>query len=174
MGILRGNSWLSDEHIDHAQWLLKKQYPGTNCLHSVLAFEGKNPKIQRGLANFVHVLNIDGNPWITVSNIGCDINHVKVYDSPYRRIAKSGRQKFLTSLAILLNTNEQYIKIEWVDMKKQKAAHDSGLFAIASAVCLSNGGDPRKQAFDQSVMREHLALCVDCEKISSFLVTSSS
>ena len=41
MGILRGNSWLSDEHIVHAQWLLKKQYLGTNGLHSVLAFEGK-------------------------------------------------------------------------------------------------------------------------------------
>ena len=41
MGILRGNSWLSGEHIDHAQWLLKKQYLGTNGLHSVLAIEGK-------------------------------------------------------------------------------------------------------------------------------------
>ena len=128
----------------------------------------------RGLANFVHVLNIDGNPWITVSNIGCNINHVKVYDSLYRIIPKSGRQKFLASLAMLLNTHEQYIKIEWVDMNKQKGGHDCGLFAIASAVCLSNGGDPRKQAFDQSVTREHLALCVDCEEISSFLVTSSS
>ena len=142
MGILRGNSWLSGEHIDHAQWLLKKQYPGTNGLHSVLAFESKN--LQRGLANFVQVLNIDGNHWITVSNIGCDINHIKVYDSLYRRIPKSGRQKFLTSLAMLLNTNEQYMKIEWVDMEKQKGGHDCGLFAIASAVCLSNGGDPRE------------------------------
>ena len=99
----------------------------------------------------MQVLNIDGNHWITVSNIGCDINHIKVYDSLYRRIPKSGRQKFLTSLAMLLNTNEQYMKIEWVDMEKQKGGHDCGLFAIASAVCLSNGGDPKEQAFDQTV-----------------------
>ena len=86
-----------------------------------------------------------------MSNIGCDINHIKVYDSLYRRIPKSCRQKFLTSLAMLLNTNEQYMKIEWVDMEKQKGGHDCGLFAIASAVCLSNGGDPKEQAFDQTV-----------------------
>ena len=52
---------------------------------------------------------------------------------------------------MLLNTNEQYMKIEWVDMEKQKGGHDCGLFAIASAVCLSNGGDPKEQAFDQTV-----------------------
>ena len=47
MGILRGNSWLSDEHIVHAQWLLKKQYLGTNGLHSVLAIEGKKVATER-------------------------------------------------------------------------------------------------------------------------------
>ena len=95
-----------------------------------------------------------------------------MYDSLYRKIPKSGRQKFLTSVAMLLNTSTPNMTIQWVDMKKQKGSSDCGLFAIASAASLCNGQDPSAQAFDQSVMRAHLALCFDCEEISHFPVTS--
>ena len=92
--VLKENFWLSDEHIDHAQWLIGKQYPGTNGLHSVLAFESKTVKVQQGLANFVQVLNISGDHWVTVSNIGCDVNHIKVYDSFHRRILNQVDRSF--------------------------------------------------------------------------------
>jgi hypothetical protein len=37
--IMEEDYWLTDEHIDHAQWLLSKQFPDSKGLHSVLAFE---------------------------------------------------------------------------------------------------------------------------------------
>ena len=43
--VLEKGVWLSDEHIDHAQWLLQQRFPEGEGLHSVLAFEGKPPKI---------------------------------------------------------------------------------------------------------------------------------
>ena len=173
MEILRKGSWLTDEHVDHAQWLMKRQYPDINGFHSVLAFQ-RNSKVKRGLPNFVQVLNVDDNHWITISNIGCDDNHIKVYDSLYRGIPKSGRSTFLAAVALLLNTSKSDMTIEWVDTVKQSGGSDCGLFAIATAVCLCNGRDPRKEVFDQSVMREHLALCIHCDEISPFPLTSSS
>ena len=42
------------------------------------------------------------------------------------------------------------------------------------AATLCNGDNPSLQAYDQSVMREQLAVCFECEQISVFPVTLSS
>ena len=162
------DSWLTDEHIDHAQSLLLKQYPLTRGLHSVLAFEGRNCKVHRGLKNVVQIINLGGKHWLTVSNIGCEPNQVKVYDSLYHKLPDSGRQKFVRSVAMLINTNISNMSVQWVDMSKQKGSADCGLFAIASAVSLCHGQNPSECAFDQTVMREHLALCFNCDEIAIF------
>ena len=78
---LKKHYWLTDEHIDHAQWLLSKQYPTAKGLHSVLAFQCKSPKVER-LEEFVQILNVGGKHWVTATNIGCEGNKVKVFDSP--------------------------------------------------------------------------------------------
>ena len=67
--VLQANYWLTDEHIDHAQSLLLKQYPLTRGLHSVLAFEGRNCKLHRGLKNVVQIINFGGKHWLTVSSL---------------------------------------------------------------------------------------------------------
>ena len=162
------DSWLTDEHIDHAQSLLLKQYPLTRGLYSVLAFEGRNCKVHRGLKNVVQIINLGGKHWLTVSNIGCEPNQVKVYDSLYHKLPDSGRQKFARSVAMLINTNISNMSVQWVDMSKQKGSADCGLFAIASAVSLCHGQNPSECAFDQTVMREHLVLCFNCDEIAIF------
>ena len=68
MSIMKEDYWLTDEHIDHAQWLLSKQFPGAKGLHSVLAFESNPPKVQKGDKDFVQVLHVGGNHWVTVSH----------------------------------------------------------------------------------------------------------
>lgn len=45
--ILEQDFWLTDGHIDHAQWLLQQRFAGCKGLHSVLAFEAK-PLHQQG------------------------------------------------------------------------------------------------------------------------------
>ncbi|CAB4012121.1 Hypothetical predicted protein [Paramuricea clavata] len=55
--IMEEDYWLTDEHIDHAQWLLSKQFPDSKGLHSVLALESKPPKVQKGDKDFVQILH---------------------------------------------------------------------------------------------------------------------
>jgi hypothetical protein len=137
---MQQNYWLTDEHIDHVQWLISRQFPAVKGFHSVLAFESKPPKVEKGLKGFVQIVNAWGIHWVTVTNIGCEENKIKVYDSLYRELS----------------------------------ANDN-LFATATAVAISlcSGHDPSEQAYDQSVMREHLAMCFMCEELAVFPLTQS-
>ena len=141
----------------------------------MLAFESKTPKVEKK-EDFVQVINMGRNHWVTVTNIGCESNRIKVYDSLnylYAKLPESDRQKFHTSLAALLNTSLADMVIEWPSMVQQKGCSDCGLFALAVIVSLCNGDDPGLQVYDQSVMRVHLSLCIQCEEITTFPVTSS-
>ena len=142
----------------------------------MLAFEGEHPKVAKGQKDFIQVLNISGDHWVTVTNIGCGENGIKVYDSDslYRQAPKSSRPKFLACLAALLNTSSANMVVEWPSLKRQKGGSDCGLFAIAVAVSLCNGDNPSLQNYDQSIMREHLALCLACDQISTFPVKSAA
>ena len=166
---LKKHYWLTDEHIDHAQWLLSKQYPTAKGLHSVLAFQCKSPKVER-LEEFVQILNVGGKHWVTATNIGCEGNKVKVFDSLSLKLSKKDEQ----SLAALLDTSLPDMTIEWPSMQQQSGTTDCGLFAIAVAVSLCNGDNPSLQCYDQSVMREHLAMCFQCEEIGVFPVLPQS
>ena len=173
MSIMKEDYWLTDEHIDHAQWLLSKQFPGAKGLHSVLASESNPPKVQKGGKDFVQVLHVGGNHWVTVTNIGCQENRIKVFDSLRQKCSKKEKQKLCSSLAVLLNTSSSNMVIEWPSIQRQRGESDCGLFAVAVATSLVCGEDPGSMNYDQSVMREHLALCFHCEELAVFPVSSS-
>ena len=90
--ILKKDFWLSDEHIDHAQWLLLQRFLGCKGLHFVLAFEGKERKGQK---EFVQIMNVGRKHWVTVTNIGCGIDVVKVYDSKYMELTEKDKMSFI-------------------------------------------------------------------------------
>jgi hypothetical protein len=92
--ILKQNHWLNDEHIDHAQWLLTQTFPHSNGLYSVLAFQGRKPKVERGLEDFVQIINVGGNHWVSITNIGCKENAIKVYDSLFLELCEKEQEKF--------------------------------------------------------------------------------
>ncbi|MPC69752.1 hypothetical protein E2C01_063983 [Portunus trituberculatus] len=79
-GITCTGTWLSDEHVDHAQHMLGKNFPSISGFQSTVVFEStkiKSPKLK-----FIQILNVYGNHWVTVSNIQCNsINEIKIYDS---------------------------------------------------------------------------------------------
>ena len=168
--ILQQNYWLTDEHIDHVQWLISRQFPAVKGFHSVLAFESKPPKVEKGLKGFVQILNAGGCHWVVVTNIGCEQNKIKVYDSLYREL--SANDKMI--LAALLNTTFPNMIIEWPRTQRQEGLSDCALFATAVAISLCSGHDPSEQTFDQSVMREHLAMCFMCEELALFPLTQSN
>jgi hypothetical protein len=111
-------------------------------LHSVLAFEGKTPKIQRGQKEFVPIINVGRKHWVTVTNIGCEDNVVKVYDSKHMELPGKDRNKFYLCLAALLNTSYPNMTIVRPSMQNQKGCSDCGLFAVAVAFSLLIGEDP--------------------------------
>ena len=55
-----------------------------------------------------------------------------------------------------------------VKIHKQSGVDDCGLFAIANATSVCYGQDPAVMNFDQSLMRLHLAQCIDKKLITSF------
>ena len=75
---LSDGKWLTDIVIDAAQALLKKAYLYIGGLQSVVLAETLVISIQSG--EFVQVLNVSGCHWIAVSNIGCKLGTVNIYD----------------------------------------------------------------------------------------------
>ena len=71
--------WLTDSVINAAQTLLKKSFLHVGELQPTILAETLGFAIGRG--EFIQILNISNNHWLTVSNIGCSQGHVNVYDS---------------------------------------------------------------------------------------------
>ena len=111
--------------------------------------------------------------WVTVSNIGCEENSVGVYDSLFMEESKNDRQKFHSSVASLLDTSLPNMTINYPSMQKQQGYDDCGLFALAMAFSLLAGDDPSQLTYDQSCMREHLALCFQLNELAPFPVKPS-
>ena len=51
------------------------------------------------------------------------------------------------------------IKVE--NSPKQHGSNVCGVFAIATAMLLANGGNPKGIVYDQSAMRNHLIMCFE-------------
>ena len=134
----------------------------TKISPSQLAFQSKQPKADSGLQDFVQVLHLSGNHWVAATSIGCESNRVKVYDSLYRELSNEHKEHLYTSLAAMLQTSKRNMIIDWPSMVQQSGTADCGMFALAVAISLCNGDDPSTQAYDQRVMRAHLALCFEC------------
>ena len=94
--------------------------------------------------NFIQIMNIAGNHWITVRNIGCDKGAVVIYDSLYENIDASVKEKFVKQMAYMIAPTSKKMALEWADIQKQVGGSDCGLFAIAVATSLCCGVLPRE------------------------------
>ena len=109
----------------------------------------------------MHVAGCVGH-WIVVSTIGCD-KEVNVYDSLYPSINDNTK----TVIARLLFTN---IKINMIDVAKQKGSTECGLYAVAILTHLAFENDPTSVTFDQAALRPHLIQCLENGLINCFPV----
>ena len=128
-----GGEWLSDAVINCAQDLLKTSYPDTGGLQkTTLAFTLSYAVVQ--------IMNTRDNHWITVSNIGCPVDHINVYDSmPYCSTSKRTKEEICS---ILFSSAEE-ITLDFPCDRKQKGGSDCGLFSIAYATTLCSGLNPK-------------------------------
>ena len=118
---------------------------------------------------FVQVLNVNGNHWMTISTVGCTTGSVKVYDSMHLKL--SPRTKKL--VADLMMTRDKAIVVTYSNVQWQSGGSDCGLFALAFATSLCEGHDPATILYDQPRMRDHLLSCIIAGKITTFPQRSS-
>ena len=111
-------------------------------------------------SNFIKFLHVNGNHWITISNIGVGKGIVNIYDSLQ-----------MNPTAKTENLIAQFIKSDFSKLlqpvQKQKNGYDCGVFAIAFATSILNGDDPAALLYSTG-MRKHLLECLIAKEITPF------
>lgn len=131
--ILESDDWLTDNLVNATQVLLRGKYgmPGLQNTGSgrTLSFD------VLGHTEFIQVLNSANQHWITVSTVGCEYSHVKVYDSMYSDVPTSTREQ----ICALLASSKSCIHLDFVNVQLQPNCCDCGLFALAFCTTLCEG-----------------------------------
>ena len=103
--------------------ILKKDYPNVKGLQDTLLQQNFSWDIPT--SEFVQVLHVNGNHWITISNIGVSDNSVNVYDSLYNGITQTTKE------IIAKYVHKEKVKINIINVQQQENDSDCGVFAIA-------------------------------------------
>ncbi len=143
--------------------LLQQSYPTVCGLQMTTLGLTDSFKSERG--KFVQILHTRQSHWITISNIGCQENHVNVFDSmPY----SATDTKTVNEICAILCSPARQIILNFPNIQKQKGGNDCGLFSIAYATTLCTGLSPSKVNYDQSKLRKHLYDCIQNNNLSLF------
>ena len=138
---------LTDNHMLKANTIFKKEYPDVDGFQDTLLQQNFSWAVPS--SEFVQVLHVNGNHWITISNIGISDNSVNVYDSLYNGITQTTKE------LISKYVHKDRIKLNIINVQQQENDSDCGVFAIAFAKCLLEGKDP--SLYDFVNPRKHLA-----------------
>ena len=161
---LTQNGWLTDNIINAAQGLLKRQFPHINGLQEVGLCRTLFFAIQT--EEFIQVLHNGHDHWVTVSTIGCKAGEINAFDSLPPALTSSK----MNQIAALLATPKDAIKVKYIDTQMQSGSSDCGIFAVAFATALANGEAPGAIHFNQPKMRRHLVNCLESRFLSAFPV----
>ncbi len=160
--------WLKDDIIRASQNLLKEQFPLVGGLQAPALAEKNVMEPQSG--EFVQILCVGQNHWITLSTIGCPQGLVKVYDSLHGKLPSTSKRV----IADLMMTRDKAIEVTYAPVQCQSGGSDCGLYALAFATSLCAGKDPVMITYIQPQMRSHLVTCLTKAAITSFPQRSSS
>ena len=92
---------------------------------------------------------MEGNHWITISNIGEKGKCVNLYDSLYNGVSQTTKELIGNYM------NKDKVKINVINVQQKENGSDCGVFAIAYAQCLLEGKNPAEYDFIDP--RKHLA-----------------
>ena len=159
---LANGAWLNDGLINAAQTLMKIQHPHMAGLQNTLLQQVGCFDVL-GEKQFVQVLHVNKNHWITISNVGCKAASIRVFDSLNLSLSPTE----IKVIAEILYTFNKLMVIEYADMPFQCGSDDCGLFAIAYACSICNGKDPSQENFTQK-MRSHLLKGLEKTSLTPF------
>jgi len=169
--ILQSKLWLNDIIIDSSMNLLQYQFPDLGGMQSCQLAHQLD--FQRHEKLFIQVINRSpsdgGSHWLTVSNINCLQNTVKVYDSAYCDLPHE--EEML--IASLVKTEAKSLKVQFANVAMQTNGYDCGIYAIANATALAHGIDAATQVYIPKLMRKHLFDCLEKNLLTPFPVAQS-
>ena len=148
--------WLSDDHMDAAQHLLKKHNAtigGLNDIVLMTYFQKGKLEVATNAGLTIQCHNTGGH-WVVSSSVK---GRVTVYESLSTGLNKTLLQQ-LAHLYQLFCVHGQ-LTITVVLQQLQQGISDCGLFCIANATALAYGINPTYVTWDQNKMRKHLAQC---------------
>ena len=118
---LNSVAWVDDLIISAAQNLLKIQNPHIGSLQFPLLANTMALEPQGG--EFIQILNINGNHWITISSIGCEPGHINVYDSLHTNRLPADTKKVVADLLHLMlglrTLFENFFQNNWLTYEKR-------------------------------------------------------
>ena len=81
--------------------------------------------------------------------------HIRVFDSIHDDISTDT----INQICCIVRSKRSKIKIDIIDVCKQKGTNDCGLYALANATLLCEGELPQSKDYIQEDMRSHLQEC---------------
>ena len=160
---------VTDEHIDNAQAILAEIFPHIGGLQATWVFISEEcQSVGTPEGDFVQIVNVCGNHWITLSNIGCPKDTVTLYDSLYNNLDSASKAKLHMQIAYMLMPTSKHLTIQWADMQKQTGTCNCGLFAIAVATSLCYGILPQDCYWEQESMRDHVCMYFQARRSGTF------
>ena len=162
--LLNQLGWLTDEHIDAAQHLIKELNPRVGGLNCIAATTHCSRFALRHDPHHTIQCHNTGAHWLTSSSIS---GEVVVYESLYRSLNESLKRQLVNIYKGLCN-DDGSLNITVVLQQRQIGSSDCGLFCIANAVAVANGIDPSTVVWDQDRMRDHLHDCFERRKLEMF------
>ena len=134
--VLTENDWVTDNIIDAAQGLLKKQFVHINGLQSVVLGLTLSYAIQK--EEFIQVLHTGRGHWVMVSTTACTEGEINIFDSYPPALTSH----LMNQIAALLATPNAIINVKYMDAWIQCGSADCGIYAIAFATTLASGEKP--------------------------------
>lgn len=164
--ILLSGKWLTANHINAAQRLLRKRYPQQAGLQDT-HYLYQNLQWASTPNNFVQVIFVDNCHWACLSNKFCGKNVVQLYDSMHTT-TPTADGTIVKQVCAILSTSAPKISLDVVNVQCQGDLSSCGLYALACAFDLCKGVDPFAKKYVGAKMRHHLHVCFENEKIVSF------
>ena len=150
--LIEGGHWLNDRIINAAMTLVRNVSfeKGIGGLQDAVVGNAYSFSDSGGLQpGFVQVINVQGNLWITLSNLLCTIDQTCVYDSYLDLNVTKVLKKVIYPVevdiaACELAKREKSFNMPVEEIQEQEGGNDGGLFALAYAVLLCLNEDPCK------------------------------
>jgi len=158
--VLLGSDRLCDDIIDKAQGLLASQCPQIGGFQNAFLFGASPAQMSASspVKPWIQILHVNGNHWVTASNIRTEGNTVTIYDTRHPTTFTTDNIKQLSMLSRHF-TKDSPLRLKFANVQRHVGANDCGLFAVAMATALAWGEDPSLLVFEQARMRKHLLDC---------------